>query len=267
MFDLFDLFDVFNISKGSEAAAAPSWSAIPDSDVPQDEAWTINLNSYVSGSNPKTFTIATGALPAGITLNPNGTFSGTVTNNTGSGSVTYTATNAEGAANSGTHNWSNLENGNLSIPDFAIARNATVNFTGAETFDINIRSAYPSLTRPAPFAVTFDALTDSIFPGISRPLHELSFWWDFGDAGATFQNIPVDHPFGNNANTAQGPFTGHVFEEGVYTVKCMVYDHVTGNVGYDEITVTATNTDAAFPTTQTIYLDPTATWANSPIGS
>lgn len=108
MFDLFDLFDVFNISKGGDAAAAPSWSAIPDSDVPQDEAWMINLNSYVSGSDPKTFAIATGALPAGITLNSNGTFSGTVTNNTGSGSVTYTATNADGAANSGTHNWSNL---------------------------------------------------------------------------------------------------------------------------------------------------------------
>lgn len=120
MFDLFDLFDVFNISKGSEAAAAPSWGAIPDSDVPQGEAWTINLNSYVSGSNPKTFAIATGALPAGITLNPNGTFSGTVTNNTGSGSVTYTATNADGAANSGTHNWSNLAS---LVPDAPTALN------------------------------------------------------------------------------------------------------------------------------------------------
>lgn len=90
---------------GEGGGGALVWVAIPDTNVSQGLAWTIDLNDYISGAPVITFTIDTGALPAGITLNSNGTFAGTVTNISGTGSVTYTATSPAGVAVSGTHSW------------------------------------------------------------------------------------------------------------------------------------------------------------------
>ncbi|RKZ07756.1 hypothetical protein DRQ25_10820 [Candidatus Fermentibacteria bacterium] len=85
----------------------PVWDAsLPEVNVPQNGAWTQDLNDFTSGADPQTFAIVTGGLPTGITLNSNGTFSGTVTNLGGSGSVTYSATNSAGAATSTTQTWS-----------------------------------------------------------------------------------------------------------------------------------------------------------------
>jgi hypothetical protein len=81
------------------------WAAIPDTNVSQGLAWTIDLNDHVTGAPVITFAVNTGGPPTGITLNANGTFSGTVTNVSGAGSVTYTATNSAGVAISGTHSW------------------------------------------------------------------------------------------------------------------------------------------------------------------
>ena len=82
------------------------WIAIPDQDVSQGGTWDIDLNDYVNGQN-LTFSINTGSLPTGITLNGSlGTFSGTVTNIGGSGSVTFFATDSAGqAVSSGTLSW------------------------------------------------------------------------------------------------------------------------------------------------------------------
>ena len=71
--------------------------AIPPVSAPQGGTWDIDLNDYVAfGTTPITFAVDTGALPTGITLNANGTFSGTVTNSGGAGQVTFIATNAAG---------------------------------------------------------------------------------------------------------------------------------------------------------------------------
>ena len=85
----------------------PGWvRSMPDVDVAQAGTWDIDLQDYVySDGLTVTFAINTGALPTGITLNANGTFSGTVTDASGSGSVTFTATNANGTADSKTLAW------------------------------------------------------------------------------------------------------------------------------------------------------------------
>lgn len=87
------------------AGAIPAWTAIPDTNVSQGLAWTINLNDYVTSDTPVTFAVTAGGPPTGITLNADGTFSGTVTNISGAGSCEYTATNLAGESVSGTHNW------------------------------------------------------------------------------------------------------------------------------------------------------------------
>jgi hypothetical protein len=81
------------------------WDALPVVSVSQGGAWTIDLQDYVHGADPITFAINTGGLPTGITLNANGTFSGTVTNIGGAGQVTFIATNATGSSVSGTLAW------------------------------------------------------------------------------------------------------------------------------------------------------------------
>ena len=107
MFGNFDKFDVFSVFKTSSGRplAAPEWSSLPSVEYTQGSAWTHNLNSFVTGS--PTFAISAGSLPAGITLNSNGSFSGTLTNASGTGSITYTATNETGATVSGIQSWEN----------------------------------------------------------------------------------------------------------------------------------------------------------------
>ena len=81
--------------------------SIPAVSVAQGGAWAIDLNDYIAfGTTPITFAVDTGGLPAGITLNTDGTFSGTVTNVSGQGQATFIATNAAGDSDtSPTLNW------------------------------------------------------------------------------------------------------------------------------------------------------------------
>lgn len=150
------------------------------------------------------------------------------------------------------------------ILNFRLARSVTTTISQSTTFDLNITTS--RTTGPAPLGVVFNALTNSLFPGIARPAHELSFWWDFGGTD-TFTNIPSDHPHGNNANTAMGAIVGHVFAEGTHTVKLMVYDHVTGDVGYAEQDIVVSNADIFFAATKTIVWDNTDDWTGEPVGS
>lgn len=94
-----------NAVSGAVSVGPPVWSAIPDTNVPQAGTWTVDLNVYTTGTDPMTFALNTGAPPTGITLQSDGTFSGTVTNVSGAGSITYTATNSFGMSISATHNW------------------------------------------------------------------------------------------------------------------------------------------------------------------
>ena len=87
------------------AVNPPVWSALPDVNVVQGGSWTQDLNTFTTGLDPQTFSVATGTLPTGINLNSNGTFSGTVTNLGGAGSVTYNATNTSSVVESGTQDW------------------------------------------------------------------------------------------------------------------------------------------------------------------
>jgi len=85
----------------------PIWGDLPEQIAAQGAGWTLDLNDYCVGDTISAFTINTGALPTGITLDgaAAGTFSGTVTNVGGAGSVTFDAVDANGTTQSGTMNW------------------------------------------------------------------------------------------------------------------------------------------------------------------
>ena len=114
-----DVSQSFNWSTGSQlkdaevqieliiSASGPVWIALPSQNAAQGAAWTLDLNDYVTGVTISAFAIDTGALPTGITLDVGaaGTFSGTVTDASGSGSVTFDCTDANGTTTSGTLSW------------------------------------------------------------------------------------------------------------------------------------------------------------------
>lgn len=119
------------------------------------------------------------------------------------------------------------------------------------------------LTGPVPLAVHFDGhgTTDS---AVSDPNRELAYSFNFGDPGSgTYTQT------GNSKNVSRGgPTAAHVFEtEGTFTVKMMVYNPVTGHYDQASVTIIATSQDAAFPSTQTICVDPGGTTGWGPGGA
>jgi len=84
---------------------APVWQTIPDQVMNQNDAWPIaDLDTICLSVGVTTFTVTTGVLPTGITLNANGTFAGTATN-IGAGSVAFTATDDNGVSESNILEW------------------------------------------------------------------------------------------------------------------------------------------------------------------
>jgi len=84
---------------------APTWSALPVVSVAQGGNWDIDLNDYVTGSQPMTFFLDSGSLPANVAVLLNGTLNGTVIIASGSGSAKFSATNTNGTVVSGALDW------------------------------------------------------------------------------------------------------------------------------------------------------------------
>ncbi len=96
------------------------------------------------------------------------------------------------------------------------------------------------ITGPAPLGVMIDA-TATTSPATSSPFDELSYVWDYGDIGATFDNRA-----GVDANKSRGPLGGHVYEGiGDNTITLYVMDNNL-NVSIEEIEVTTLDPDIVF---------------------
>ncbi|MEO1323198.1 MAG: PKD domain-containing protein, partial [Pseudomonadota bacterium] len=74
----------------------------------------------------------------------------------------------------------------------------------------------------APCGIHFKAAVDANFD-VPSNFHHLAYHWDFGDEGSYFQSLASSFPFANDANSAQGPQAGHVFEApGTYNIVLRV---------------------------------------------
>ncbi len=83
----------------------PVWADLEDIVIAQGAAWPMtDLDDFVISAGTTTFTVTTGALPTGITLNTDGTFVGTATN-IGAGTVAFSVTDDNGASESNWLQW------------------------------------------------------------------------------------------------------------------------------------------------------------------
>lgn len=201
---------------------------------------------------------ATPTFSAGVTLSggnitvPAGVTSFTVTvatinNASVDGSRAYTLT-IGGASGTGS-----ISDDDAPSPAFTVTMTALTNALGTVTTLAYINPGSGSTltlsvdesvaSGVAPLAVFFDA-TASTSTETTRPFHDVTYWWDFGDTGAgTWSN-------GTGANTsrnsAYGPVTSHLFETaGDHTVTLWGYDGVTLTSTTKTITVTASDTEWA----------------------
>jgi len=83
-------------------------------------------------------------------------------------------------------------------------------------------SITPSRTAcTAPCGIMFDSKGSSTTPATTQPFFELNYQWDYGDAGATFQQRP-----GINANKSSSAIGAHVYSKpGIYTPTLTVTDN------------------------------------------
>ncbi len=149
---------------------------------------------------------------------------------------------------------------------FRIARASTTVVAKNTSLDVQIKVARTS--GIAPFGLVFDAYTNSTFYNVTEPRKRLSFFFDYGDAGSTFDVLKSDFPRGRSAEISQGHIGSHVFmNAGSYTVKCFVYDHVTGNIGYKETVITVADPATSYATEKRVYLSTAGDFSLAPAAS
>jgi hypothetical protein len=123
-------------------------------------------------------------------------------------------------------------------------------------------SLVPSRTSGvAPLAVVFDA-SGTTATGVTNPIHELYYVWDFGDSGSG--TWAFGNTFVNSKNFATGPIAAHVFDPApgsgtqVYTVALNVYD-IFGNTAQATQKITVNDPNSTFSATNTICVAATTT--------
>lgn len=153
----------------------------------------------------------------------------------------------------------------INQPAFQVAKNDSVLVNENARLDLQVTAS--KTTGPNPLVVVFDLFTDSTFYGVSRPEHECSFWADFDDEGSTYENIPSDSLFGNDANIGHGPEMCHAWETtGVKTVKFYVWHPPTNRYGYAEIEITVVDADTYFAG-RTVVCSQTSDFTDAPAGA
>lgn len=117
----------------------------------------------------------------------------------------------------------------------------------------------------APFGVVFDGVATTNSQG-NDSFHDYVYYFDFGDGGAA--NYTYGQLAGQTKNRfVGGPVAAFVYETpGTYTARMWVSDGVSvwGPVSQ---TITVTNPDTVYPTTQTVVVSSSGTFTGAPAGA
>lgn len=119
----------------------------------------------------------------------------------------------------------------------------------------------------APCGVFFEAALNQNL-GAERPIHELSYQWSFNDPNAQFEALPDNFPESfKDANAAQGPLAGHVFERaGRYEVRVWVANR-NQDYAIDSVTITVEDPETAYAGARTICYSNSGNFGGCPSGA
>lgn len=129
--------------------------------------------------------------------------------------------------------------------------------------DITVSLVASRTSGPAPLAVHFSAIdTTSTISGVTDPLRQLLYEFDYGDSGAGVWTVT-----GGSKNVSiGGPLGAHVFETpGVYTVRCTATREA--STGFQEVTITVQDPSVVYPGAQTIFVSPSGNFSGAPAGA
>lgn len=155
------------------------------------------------------------------------------------------------------------------------ARVSTTGVTVASSeVSAQINILHRSVTEAAPEAIVFDLSlagfdTSSASAGeVYNPqLHDLHYYWDFGDSYNFQAPEKLIEQF-RNAGTAYGPKVSHVYRTpGTYFVSCLIVEPSSGKSTTAQMSVTVGDEDALYPGTQTVMVDATGAGTGAPSGA
>lgn len=157
--------------------------------------------------------------------------------------------------------------GNISV--VVSTAGVTVAGSGGASAQINILGR--SATRVAPEGFAFDlALEGFDTPGpaageVYDPrLHDLYYYWDFGDS-YQFTAPQSMIPQFRNAGIAYGAKASHVYRQpGTYNVSCLIVEPSSGKIATANLSVTIGDADAVFTGSNNIYVDQNYDGVNAP---
>jgi len=153
----------------------------------------------------------------------------------------------------------------IATSSFIVAREQSIAVNEKARIDLQMKISIDN--RPSPMGVVINLLDDSTFYGISNPQFECSFWTDFGDTGATFNNISSELNR-NDANQSPGWVTGHVYAvDDEFTAVSMCKHFASGALGFAVHTFTVLDADTFYAGTKTVCLDPSNVFSDAPAGS
>lgn len=151
-------------------------------------------------------------------------------------------------------------NGNVSARYFTPG--VTVASSSGASAEINV--VRRSVTEAAPEGLVFDIALDgfdtqgSASGEVYNPqLHDLNYYWDFGDS-YQFQSPENLIPEFRNSGIAYGPKVSHVYRQpGTYNVSCLVVEMSSGKSTTANLSITIGNPDALYSGANTYYVDET----------
>jgi len=115
----------------------------------------------------------------------------------------------------------------------------------------------------APLGVVFDA-TGTTDADVASPFRDLLYLWNFGDSEAGTWEYGANTA--QSKNFATGAVAAHVYETpGTYTWTCVVWDGTTADV--ETGTVTVTDPDTVFSTTNTVVVSNGTDFTGKPAGA
>lgn len=129
--------------------------------------------------------------------------------------------------------------------------------------DITVDLVASRVSGPAPLAVHFSAVgTTTSLAGVTDSFRQLLYTFNYGDPGAG--TWPISG--GSKNSDVGGPLGAHVFENpGTYVVRCTGERGAASN--YREVTITVTDPATVFSGTNTVYISPSANYADAPVGA